>query len=1279
MRLPRNILSGNYTKPRLFLCEVDKERICELDTTDTQGSFKFNAYSELSFEVGRTYNDKLTGKTQVNPYYDKIESLRLIEIADIGYFEIQSVSVNGDGIKESKNVTVYSLEYTLSQKYLEDFYINTGETNSVEVIYAPSENNIVPVTLYNPANHKLSLLHLVLEKAYGWTIGHVDVQLQTLSRQFEVDRESIYDFLMNEVCEKFNCYIQFDTIKNIVNVYAESPTAKFIGNGVTKEFVIGDIDSTFSEIKTVSIDGYKTTKWKYGLVNGLGTLILDEAPEIDTMIEVVGVDSAWDTDVFVTFSNLSQEITIDNSSDDIKTVLTITFGEDNDIRESNLGLPYIVDLSYYTTPDWMGQDLYEAWLAYQEKCNQSRPSYTANSKSMLELSDKIWFEEGRVSLQYAPADNVTAETVGTYYVGNGDNPEYYTEVSLPAEYQVDTTYYKIDGVNLTEESARNLYYALEDCYLNKGMDKLNALITQEPTPPFAFMDKKSPLSNKKYPLSELATKISGSHTTEERNVEVRKFLDIMWDQVGRTMLTTQYLEAFTKIQVALMDSGRSNVNHVEYPSYNLAVVFTDSIDAAIDKRNDTIAGYQSTYNTYAAANQKISDGLLISNPENFTEGQRVRLNAFLREDELNLDDIVTTSQDTLSDTFKIQQDAIEAGRIELSKRSQPQLQFSMTMANIYALPEFAPMVDQFQLGNIIKIGLRPDYIKQSRLMQVNINFDDFSDFSCEFSELTNFRTQSDIHADLLKNAISAGKSVAENASYWTKGSDQATKTDLKIQQGLLDAIEAIKSNSGQSVSIDKNGIHLQKMIKQDDGTEVVDDKQCWMVNNQILFTDDGFKTSKAALGEFTIDDNTYYGLIAEAVLSGYIESTRIRGGTIQIGEQSDGTPAFAVNADGSVTMNGGGDIAGYAKTSDVEQLKENIDTAIISSTAPDQPKEGQLWIDTSEDPYVLMMYTQGKWNYFSQQTGGKIFTSQPESYSKGDMWVVDADSLYNSCKIIDDFAVNCLLNVWNNMNAEYYTKDGLRINKMNYRTISCGAPIEVEGDDPAGFVIDISLQSTSTSISSPFVVYVENCMENNCTTPLPITSITINNKSGQLLCHQDNIRHYGTDTPVNIAANSTDSLYLICSGGNIYVVDATTENKFFCTITSEQFVNATIVKAIESSSSFSYDHWVDVTPEDTTLQNNVYNNFTFDKEDGLKIGQTDSNFYVNIDSTEMGFYDNSEGKKQKVVYISNSAANIDNMIVEGSADFQCDTTFQQPVSILGFTFKKETDGSLSLL
>ena len=213
------------------------------------------------------------------------------------------------------------------------------------------------------------------------------------------------------------------------------------------------------------------------------------------------------------------------------------------------------------------------------------------------------------------------------------------------------------------------------------------------------------------------------------------------------------------------------------------------------------------------------------------------------------------------------------------------------------------------------------------------NTDDFSDSSCEFGELTSLRTQSDIHADLLKKAVQAGKSVATNASYWTKGSNQANSIDLRLQEGLLNSIEALKASDGsQHAYMDKYGIHLEVINPE---TGEIGDKRVWLVNNQIVFTDDGFKTSKSVLGEYTVDGATYYGLLAQAVIAGYIEGSTIVGGTIKIGEYTGEAGktyyAFCVNEDGSVTMSmpEGSSIAGYAKeeyvSNQIQEVKNQVD------------------------------------------------------------------------------------------------------------------------------------------------------------------------------------------------------------------------------------------------------------------------------------------------------------------------------------------------------------------
>jgi hypothetical protein len=139
-----------------------------------------------------------------------------------------------------------------------------------------------------------------------------------------------------------------------------------------------------------------------------------------------------------------------------------------------------------------------------------------------------------------------------------------------------------------------------------------------------------------------------------------------------------------------------------------------------------------------------------------------------------------------------------------------------------------------------------------------------------------------------------------------------------------------------------------------------------------------------------------YGLIADAVLAGYIEGSTISGGIIQIGLQEDGTYAFEVLPDGSVVMNGGSAISGYAKEEVVNQQIKEIKntTTIISNIEPDNANDGQMWLDTSTTPYSLFVFADGKWVYFSQQDGKTVYTSEPEKYFAGDLWILADGEIY---------------------------------------------------------------------------------------------------------------------------------------------------------------------------------------------------------------------------------------------------------------------------------------------
>ena len=450
------------------------------------------------------------------------------------------------------------------------------------------------------------------------------------------------------------------------------------------------------EVGTVSIDGYKTTKWMYRTENGwqngtpsdsktanspIGTLVLVDNPGKDgLMIEVVEKSqSRWETDVFVTFENLSNEMNVSYNADDIITKLTVTYGDDLDIREINMGSPYIMDLSYFYTVEWMGQDLYDAYTDYLKKSQTSQTQYEKNSQEMIELSDQEYFEEHRLSMEYSIAQ-VNSETIGTYYIRDYNNGYYYREITLPDDYKAGTTYYTLNGTNLNPEKVRDLYEAIKDNFMNKTVDALTGLSEQ-----FKFMEDGS------YDIDYLVKYLAGNRTIQQKRTYVLNFLKQMWNEIGRTPLKSIYQTTYKTIQSVNIEWAQKNVDpygnetyHENYPWYYATLVLLESIETAITERTTKIEQIQASYDRYQQANIDIANSLILSN--NFTEQQLIRLNAFIKEDELHIDDIIETECDTLADSFKLKRAAMEEGRIELNNRCKPKLQFSATMANIYAIP-----------------------------------------------------------------------------------------------------------------------------------------------------------------------------------------------------------------------------------------------------------------------------------------------------------------------------------------------------------------------------------------------------------------------------------------------------------------------------------------------------------------------------------------------------------------------------------------------------------------
>lgn len=1158
MNLPSNLFDGNISV-QTFLCQPNKEIIGEILPYDFNATFKFNTYSEISFTIDKYYNDLFDGNTKINPYYEYVESLRVIYLRGIGHFIIQDVD-ESESDTYTKSVTCFSLEYATGQKYLESFYVNTGEEGSIETMYhaqkygaeysidnyytlvdkskdafdpyqryyikqySNDSNNTTynyveeqildasdygkdefelyvkkypNVRFYWPTKPELSLLHHVFDRIPEWKIGHVDKELWYQERTFSEDRTAVYDFLYNTAAETLDFVMVWDSINGICSFY------KTTEDGMTTDNYV------------------RTNTYNPGFVYYSDTKGTEADPQPQNEDEVVNrglyinvgkdIDTQWSTDVFISRENLASALDISYSTDDIKTKLKISGSDNLDVRDVNLGQNYILNLDYYIPRDtpslWVSERLQEKYIQYSDLVVDNTAQYkkfiSAWSAAYNEYSDLMNYVpvEPRVMLigdefeklycvynQYKPASKTYDEDL-TYYKYDYEqlqyieaspqpkndndlkNGQYYvhsgsTKNDLVKRLQTKLELYKVDqrdgkpseiartdDILLTLENEASDSATIRVRYDDEGVNyrvyrtRTDAATGVSNTVSFSLKewvegsltaDYRSPDGNSMN-LSGFKIKSIGTlgayfclvrDETEKANLEDYGIMLLQEKQDTYTKIFITQTEGYMNKEDSQCITSNEEPEGNEYPVGTkwLDTNTTDDDGNLVMKEykgttqgwvtyipdNNDYENYARFYENYIklgnvqtilAEKQRIADYLLngvaikdrriaekdidednlsavaathfpgqsfteanydtefrvfsfktSSDSENkyaayiidgvpyvsyahsqglnlakmnilkeasdmnkcFSKEELVALSPFIREDEFSDDNFLLTGYESEEEQMNIKQELLKAGDEELKKICQPKLSFNATMANILAIPEFAPLRSQFKLGNFIRVGIREGYVKRARLLEVNINFSDPSDFNCTFGDLITTKSEIDKHASLLQQAVTVSKSVAANQSSWQRSVDKTNKIEKAIDDGLATATLEVGRANGQNLVWNDQGIWCRKLV--DGTTDQFEDEQIRIINNKILYSTDGFRSAESAFGSFEYNGQKYSGVIARALVGGVVHGAEIFGGKMEIG--GDGGK-FVVNEDGSVQILGpDAKTPIYATKSDMDLIEQ---------------------------------------------------------------------------------------------------------------------------------------------------------------------------------------------------------------------------------------------------------------------------------------------------------------------------------------------------------------------
>ena len=333
------------------------------------------------------------------------------------------------------------------------------------------------------------------------------------------------------------------------------------------------------------------------------------------------------------------------------------------------------------------------------------------------------------------------------------------------------------------------------------------------------------------------------------------------------VLNTEYL-TLEGIQSVRIQAGQN------YSDINAQM---DAKQLEIDNQETLIANKQSQIDTSIANLQSINS--LVSFSNNFTPSELLELDTFMFENTYKNENIIQTDSMTQVEVQEAAQSLYNQGVNVLSKVSQPRYEFSMDAINYIMLPEFSVFTNQTELGSLVTLELKNGEYIEAALLELSFQFDDPNNFKMKFSNRLRLDDGGFSYSDLMGQVVKTGSAVAFDSLKWSNWeNDYKDEVSTFITSSLNATVNNLISNDNQDITINQNGLRA----RQWNGTSY-DDKQLWMVNNMLAFSDGGFQTAKLAIGEIDLPGGgTGYGVVGD-----YLIGRVLAGNTLTIANSSN--------------------------------------------------------------------------------------------------------------------------------------------------------------------------------------------------------------------------------------------------------------------------------------------------------------------------------------------------------------------------------------------------------
>ena len=332
-----------------------------------------------------------------------------------------------------------------------------------------------------------------------------------------------------------------------------------------------------------------------------------------------------------------------------------------------------------------------------------------------------------------------------------------------------------------------------------------------------------------------------------------------WTKYGLEFLDSK-VKSFKNIDEVYCAQGMNKPDSFNYNLYQQNLEDLNNVTAEYNKRKSEVDSATEVYNFIIAERNAVQSQLDMD--KWVTKDEWKTLDSYVVEETYSNDNYITTDNTTDTERFDIERQLFDVAWKDLSKKCRPQYQYSSTLSNVLTIPQFKGFFKYFQLGNFIRMATDYDTVIKLRLISFTVDYNDTSKIDVTFSDAIRVHDIYEDASSIQAQANSAAMSFQFNKDQYDKSVNQSNFVEEMRKYGLDVANIPVKN---QHQSWDETGMWFRQWNEQKND---FDPEQIKIINNQIVFSDDGFKSAKMAIGKIPIDKNgnTVYAVNAEAIL-----------------------------------------------------------------------------------------------------------------------------------------------------------------------------------------------------------------------------------------------------------------------------------------------------------------------------------------------------------------------------------------------------------------------------